>query len=117
MISTFTFAANTIGFMITKEYDKENAKEMRNAILEKIAVFDKINLYIEDDNIESVSLKIVAQEILFKLEISSSLKKIAIVTDRDWIHTLTSIENFISSAKIRNFKSKQRLEAIQWISQ
>lgn len=116
MLSTFSFAANTIGFVVTKDCNHEITSAINDEILSKIKLYGTVNVYIEDDNIETVTLQSVMDEIFFKLDNASSLNKIAIVTDRNWIHVLTSAESFFSTSQIENFKSKDRLKAINWIA-
>ncbi|NND88520.1 MAG: STAS/SEC14 domain-containing protein [Flavobacteriaceae bacterium] len=116
MLSNFSFSDSTVGFVIDKEYTKEVSKQLHKRILEKAEVYDKINLYIEDSSIEHFSIKIVAKEIIFKLENASLFNKVALVSDRKWIHRCASVENMFMEAEVKSFDSDDRLSAISWIA-
>lgn len=116
MLSSFTFSENTIGFLIDGKFTTKTSDALKQQILEKLKHFDKINLYLEDTGIEQFSLLAVIKEILFKINNGSRFNKIALVSNRKWIHLCGGIENLFLEAKIKNFESKDRLKAISWIA-
>jgi hypothetical protein len=117
MLSEFSFSENTVGFLIEGEFNEELSNKLHVQIFEKLKHYDKINLYLEDTNIESFSLTAVVKEILFKIENSDRFNKLAVVTDRKWIHLCSSIESLFISTTVRNFATEDRLKAMRWIAQ
>ncbi|MFC7356685.1 STAS/SEC14 domain-containing protein [Jejudonia soesokkakensis] len=116
MHSSFTFSKDTVGFLIDGNVNEKAINKLQIEILEKLKSFDKINLYLEDSNIESFTLPAIVNQLMFKLEHGDRFRKIAIVTDRKWIHMCGSIENIFLSGTLKNFDISERLKAMNWIS-
>ena len=116
MFADFSFADNTVGYLIEGTMDKDAILELRSQVLEKLKEHDKINLYLEDSNIEHFSLSAATIGALFPLEYAKRFNKIALVTDRKWIHALAAIDNILIGATLKYFPEKDRLSAISWIA-
>ncbi|WP_299213231.1 STAS/SEC14 domain-containing protein [uncultured Dokdonia sp.] len=116
MLADFSFADNTVGYLIEGTMDKDAIVALRSQVLEKFKSHDKINLYLEDSNIEHFSLSAATIGALFPLEHSKRFHKIALVTDRKWIHALAAIDNALIGATLKYFPIKDRLSAISWIA-
>ncbi|SRX75497.1 SpoIIAA family protein [Aequorivita antarctica] len=116
MLSSFTLADNIIGFIVDGPYDDVAVERIQTQVKEKLEVFDKLNLYIEDTVNADISLKTVVKSVPFKLKTGNRFDRVAVVTDRKWLQVASNIEKLFFSAEIRIFSSQQRLEAIQWIS-
>ncbi len=115
MLADFSFADNTVGYLIEGTMDKDAIIALRSQILEKLEVHDTINLYLEDSHIEHFSLSAATIGALFPLEYSKRFNKIALVTDRKWIHALAAVDNALIGATLKYFPIKDRLSAISWI--
>jgi hypothetical protein len=116
MLANFSFADNTIGYMIEGAMDKEAILELRALILEKFETHDIINLYLEDQGIDRFTLYSVLMGIVFPLKHTKRFNKVAMVTDRSWIHILSSMNDFFLSAKVYNFRVDERIDAMNWIT-
>ncbi|QNJ97049.1 SpoIIAA family protein [Constantimarinum furrinae] len=116
MLSEFSFSKDTVGFLIEGEFNEELSNQLHIQILEKFKEFDKINLYLEDSNIESFTLPAIVKEILFKIENADKFNKLALVTDRKWIHLCSTIESLFISINMKHFPTEDRLKAIRWIA-
>lgn len=117
MLADFSFADNTVGYLIEGTMDKKAILELRSQILEKFETHDKINLYLEDSNIEHFSLSAATIGALFPLEYAKRFNKIALVTDRKWIHALAAVDNVLIGADLKYFPVKERMSAISWIAE
>ncbi len=117
MLTDFSFADNTIGYVIEGTMNKTAILNLRSQILEKFEAHEKINLYLEDGNIEHFSLSAATIGALFPLEYSKRFNKIALVTDRKWIHALAAIDNVLIGAKLKYYPIKDRVSAITWIAE
>ncbi len=117
MLSGFSFAQDTIGYIIDGKMNTPAINNLRAEILEKFKKHDKINLYLEDAGIESFSLNAVFIATLFPVEHSDKFNKIALVTNRKWIHLLGNIDTLISNLNIKNFTTEKRMDAIAWIAE
>ncbi|MAZ72294.1 MAG: hypothetical protein CMC70_04020 [Flavobacteriaceae bacterium] len=117
MNSSFSFSDNTVGFFIEDGvFDTERFDKLCVEIVDKIDRFGKINLYLEDQGIDRFTLPAVSKEILFKIEYKEHLNKVALVTDRKWIHACATIENFFLPVKIKSFNTDERIDAMSWIT-
>jgi hypothetical protein len=116
MLANFSFADNTIGYMIEGDMDKATIMELRALILEKFETHDKINLYLEDSAIANFSFSAATIGALFPLEYSSRFLKIALVTDRKWIHVLAAMDNLVIKPTLKHFSTEDRLKAMNWIA-
>jgi hypothetical protein len=116
MLSDFSFSEDTVGFLIDGVMDKDAIVELRSRILKKLERYDKINLYLEDVNIERFSFSAVKIATLFPVENKDRFHKIALVTDRKWIHALGALDTILVGVTIRNFDTSNRLKAMSWIA-
>jgi len=116
MLSNFSFSKDTLGFIIQGKVDEASIRELQGRVLEMLETYEKINLYLEDDGIESFTLPAVIDEILFKIEHGDRFNKVALVTDRKWIKMCGHIENILIPATVKNFDVSERLKAIEWVA-
>lgn len=116
LLSTFSFADNIIGFIIDGPYDEAIVKKIEAEITKKLEVYEKVNFYIEDTITAKISLKAILKSIPFKFMNRKRYAKVAIVTDHKWLRLFCKFEKFIFNVDLKVYSSKDRLEAIQWIS-
>ncbi len=117
MVVDFSFSHHTVGFIIDGVFDLEASKTLHTKIEEKINGFDKINLYIEDNNLEKITLPAVYDDCKFKIENSDKFNKIAMVTDRLWLKACMSIKNATSRTNVKWFATEDRMKAMDWIAE
>ena len=116
MYNSFSFAKNTVGFIIDDKFNDETITKLHEEIQEKLKEYSQINLYLEDANIKTFTLSAIVDDILFKFKNSEHFEKVALVTDRKWIQACASIENFFFEGTVRTFASEERMDAINWIT-
>jgi hypothetical protein len=116
MLSTFTLADNIIGFIVDGPYDEFAVEKIQSEVNEKLEVYGKVNLYLEDTINADISFKAILKSLPFKLKTGNRFEKVAVVTDRRWLQFISNLEKLFFNAEIRIFSGKNRLEALQWIS-
>jgi len=116
MLTTFSFSSDTVGFLMEGKISRETILDLNTAIEEKLARFGKINLYLEDSNISSFELPAILDQISFKFNHRNQFNKIALVTDRKWIHWCAHVDDAYMRADVKPFDVKNRLQAIAWIA-
>jgi|SRR5690606_26107253 len=116
MLSTFSLSDNIMGFILDGPYDDIESDKLRAGINEKLEDFEMIRFYVEDSGNSEISFKTVLKDVLFKLRTANKFEKVAIVTDRKWLHAIIMLEKLFINADIRFFPTQQRLQAIHWIS-
>ena len=117
MLSSFSFSEDTVGFLLEGTFGEETVQQLHARILEKFEDFETINLYLEDSGIETFSLTAVIENLFFKLEHNGKFNKVALVSDRKWIHLCGKLEKMLGDIDIRSFVSEDRMEAITWIAE
>ncbi len=116
MISTFELANNVVGLIINRDIEKGNLEEVHEIILKRISEFGKINIFCEIAKDKHIAFKCLMEELNFRHDNSNNIDKLAIVTDLTWLRGVMNINDFMVHTEIRSFEIKDRLEAIQWIS-
>jgi len=116
MLSTFTLSDNIIGFIVDGSYDELAVEKIQSEVNEKLEIYEKVNLYLEDTINANISFKAILKSLPFKIKTGNRFEKVAIVTDRKWLQVLSYLEKIFFNAEIRIFSGQNRLEAIQWIS-
>lgn len=116
MLSTFSLADNNIGFIVDGPFDERAVEKMQSEINQKLELFDRVNLYLEDTAKAEISFKAILKNLPFKLKTANRFDRVAVVTDRKWLQIISVLEKLFFNAEIRLFSTQQRLEAIQWIS-
>lgn len=117
MVSTFEFADNIVGIMIKSDLDLDAIEEVHNEISKRILEHKKINLYVEIESGATFSLPAVLKDLTFKFKNSNKFKKIAVVTDMNWLQNLMEIKDLLMDAEIQSFNVENRLNAISWIAE
>ncbi|TVZ27054.1 SpoIIAA-like protein [Gillisia sp. Hel_I_86] len=117
MISTFEFANHVVGLIIDKDIEEGNLEAVHETILEKIAEFGEINIFCEIAHGKHIAFKCLMDELKFKFENSKNIDKLAIVTDLSWLRAVMNINDLIVHTNIHPYEIKDRMDAIQWVSQ
>lgn len=117
MAISFELAGHVVGIMVNNDVSQEYLDEIHNLISEKLEDHKTVNLFCEIMPDNEVPLKFLLENIKFKYEHSKQINKLAMVTDLAWVRGIMQIDNFFVSTEVRCFELKERLEAIQWISE
>ncbi len=115
MLLNFSFTNDAVGYIIDGDYDVEAIKLLEEELLKKFQKFDHVSLYLEDSGIESFSLSSIINTMIFPFKHRGKFRKVALVTDRKWIHMLASLNDVFMKAEVRNFRIEDRQQAIDWI--
>ena len=116
MLFDFSLSDNSIGYIVEGTMDYKAVQELKGAILEKFKKHDSINLFLEDNNIERFSLDAVFIAGIFPMQHKNQLNKVAMVTNRKWIHAIANFNKAVIGKDLRNFTIDRRMEAMNWIA-
>lgn len=117
MFSGFSFSQNTVGYIIDGVMNTEAINKLKEQILLKFEEHETVNLYLEDSGIERFSINAVLIATLFPVEHHHRFNKIALVTDRKWIHALSFVDTLVVKVNIKNFTTEKRMDAMSWITE
>lgn len=116
MLSSFTLSDDIIGFIVDGPYDEYAVEKIQSEVNEKLELYDKVSLYIEDTVNADISLKAILKNLPFKIKTGNRFDRVAVVTDRKWLQAISNLEKLFFNAEIRVFSTQHRIDAIQWIS-
>lgn len=86
-------------------------------LTEKFLEHQQINLFVEVKTGVEIPFKIMFKDLVFKLGNASRFDKIAVVTDPGYFEQAMKIKDFLMNAEVETFGHKDRLEAMNWISE
>ena len=117
MLSTFQFADHVVGIIVNSDVTEEVIRSINDRIEEKLENHQKINLFIAIKSGQEITFNAFLKDISFKSKHLHDFSKLAIVTDLDWFKTYTKFKDLVMDGEIKSFGTKERIEAINWISQ
>lgn len=117
MVSSFEFANHVVGIMITSNVDKKLLKEIHKIISEKFIDHQRINLFVEINPGVEIPIKIIFKDMIFKLGNASRFNKIAVVSDPGFFKEAMKIKDLLMDAEVEAFVHKDRIKAMNWISE
>lgn len=115
MIVQLNITDDTVGFVFENFLNKYDTDEIKEAVLSKLKKFKKINLYLEEDEVDEIKMSAFIDQVIFDLKHADRFDKIAIVSNRKWIHGVTKIKDFLVSSNVKAFDLTERVEALCWI--
>jgi hypothetical protein len=115
MLSDFSFADDTIGFIIEGNVDSEVMQNLGRGIQVSLVENKKVNLYLEDSNIKSFSVSSILKGTFFPFKNGSKFNKMALISDRKWIHAIGTFHNLLFSFEVKSFSTQDRVVAMSWI--
>ncbi|GHA24773.1 STAS/SEC14 domain-containing protein [Salinimicrobium marinum] len=117
MVSTFELADNVVGIIIDSDLDQELIERVQAKIRDKIDDYGEINIFFEIKRGTKFGFKAFLDQMTFNLNHTRSFRKIAVVSDLDWLRTSMFIKDIIVETNIRSFSNNERLEALAWIAE
>tara|TARA_R100001369_G_scaffold954_1_gene3034 strand:+ start:62027 stop:62380 length:354 start_codon:yes stop_codon:yes gene_type:complete len=117
MISTFEFADNVVGILINSKVDSDLMDEVHSAIIDRLKDNETINLFIEIEPGNNISLFALLKDLKFKVEYAKNFRKIAVVTDLQWFQNIMEIKDLLMDAEVKGFEPKYRMKAMSWITE
>jgi hypothetical protein len=75
-----------------------------------------VNIYVEVQHLEGVSLSAIAEEIKFVFPNLRRIKKEAVVSNENWIKRWVALgDRFFPGAEARHFSFEDKDEALAWL--
>ena len=115
MLSDFSFAQDTIGFIIEEKIDSDVLRDLGKRIVATLQENKKMSLYLEDMGIQSFTPNSIFIGILFPFRYSRKFSKLALISDRKWIHFIAFWHNLFTPVKVKSYSIAHRLDAMSWI--
>jgi len=117
MVSTFELAENVVGIIIDTDLDEELIERVQAKILNKIEGHGEISVFFEIKRGSKFGFKAFLEQMTFNLNHTSNFRKIAVVSDLDWLRNSMFIKDLIVPTDIKSFTNEERLTALAWIAE
>lgn len=107
---------HVIGIRVSGKMEKADIVKMTRAMEEKLAIYKKINIYVEVESLHGISLDALMADIKFILPHFRDFDKKAVVSQKHWIEQMVAIgDKWFPRAEIRHFSFDQKDDALRWI--
>ena len=113
----FELSENVLGIIIDQHVSTEIMEEVLDEIEERMKCNKKIRFFLEIKGGNKISLTAFWKDIMFKCKHADDLKKVALVADIQWFRGLVELKGNIIDVDIRSFENKDRLLALNWITE
>lgn len=116
MILKLNIADDTLGFSFEKKIDQKGVDELKSTIEDRLKHHKKINLYIEEDDVDEIEMGAIFEHVLYEMSHSNRIRKVAIVSDRKWIRGIAKLKDLLIETDVQAFESKDRVDALCWVT-
>ncbi|HEX4520264.1 MAG TPA: STAS/SEC14 domain-containing protein [Gaiellaceae bacterium] len=117
MISALTdLPEGVIGFEASGKIAAEDYRDVVVPALEHAATAGDVRFVIVMRDFDGISGGAIWQDLKMGIEHLRSWKRIALVTDIDWMSHLTDLFGWMTPGETKTFLLDQRDEAIQWVA-
>jgi hypothetical protein len=108
--------AGVIGFEVTGKIEAEDYRDVVLPALERAAESGEVRFLIIMPEFHGMSAGALWQDLKIGIEHFRAWKRIAVVTDVDWIQHLTNLFGWMTPGETKTFTLEQRQEAIAWVA-
>lgn len=105
-----------IGFEVAGRIEAEDYRDVVLPALERAAQNGEVRFVIIMPEFHGMSAGAVWQDLKIGIEHLRAWKRIAVVTDVDWIHHLTNLFGWMTPGETKTFSLQQRQEAMAWVA-
>lgn len=117
MFSTFEFADNVVGIQVKTNMDEQVFEELRQLLRTKIESCGKINLFLEVEKDNQVSVQALLKHLKFNVQHAGSFNKVAVVTEKNWVRNVLVLKDILVPAEVKTYDHQDRVEAVRWIAE
>lgn len=115
MITTLSdLPTGVIGFEVTGKIRAEDYRDVILPALERAAADGEVRFLVVIPEFEGMSGGAIWQDLKVGIEHFRAWKRIALVTDIDWMDRVTSMFGWMTPGEVRHFPLAQREVAINW---
>jgi hypothetical protein len=113
---------NTLGFRVAGKVDKETIQSAIDRVKLELKSSSKLSIYLEVAELEGMTAGAFKERIAFSfshlMEISKKVKKVALVTNIDWLKKLANgLYHLNPMIKEKSFPMEEAEKAKQWLSE
>jgi hypothetical protein len=105
-----------IGFEVTEKVTADDYKDVVIPAVEKAAESGEVRFVIVIPEFHGMSAGAVGQDMKVGFENFRKWKRIALVTDIEWMHHLTTLFGWMTPGDVKAFSMSERDQAMAWVS-
>jgi hypothetical protein len=108
--------SGVIGFEVTEKIRAEDYRDVLLPAIERAAKTGEIRFLLVISEFQGMSGGALWQDLKVGIEHLRAWKRIALVTDIEWMTHMTSLFGWMTPGQVKTFPMAERDEAIQWVS-
>lgn len=115
MVVELNITNDTIGFVFENAMLQDDINEVKSRIAAKLKNLKKINLYIEEDEVDDIKMGAFMSKVFYDIKHEEHIKKIAVVSNRKWIRGVAKIKDILIKTDVQAFELTERVDALCWV--
>jgi hypothetical protein len=108
--------AGVIGFEASGKLHAEDYRDVVLPALERAAAAGEVRFVIVMRDFGGMSGGALWQDLKVGIEHLRAWKRIAVVTDIDWVSHMTSLFGWMTPGEVKTFPIAQQAEAVEWVA-
>jgi hypothetical protein len=109
--------AGVIGFEVTGKVTAEDFSDVVIPAVEKAAQSGEVRFVIEIPDFHGMTPGALWQDLKVGVENIRKWKRIALITDIEWMHYMTTLFGWMTPGSVKTFATIDRDQAIAWVSE
>ena len=105
-----------IGFVMSGTVVAEDYSTVILPALERAAAAGEVRFLIEITSFDGMTPGALWEDVKVGVEHLRAWKRIAVVTDIDWVHHMTAIFGWMTPGQVKVFRNSARADAITWVA-
>ncbi|WP_339849766.1 STAS/SEC14 domain-containing protein [Dokdonia sp. Asnod1-B02] len=115
MIIELNIADDTLGFVYENKIAQDGVNQVKAAIEKKLESHDKINIYLEEDDVDEIEIRAFIDHTFFDISYAKRINRLVIVSNRSWIRRVVRLKDLLMTSDVKAFSSKKRVDALCWV--
>ena len=108
--------AGVIGFEVTSKVTAEDFRDVVLPAVEKAAQSGEVRFVIEIPDFHGMTPGALWQDLKVGVENIRKWKRIALITDIEWMHHMTSLFGWMTPGEVKTFPMGERDQALAWVA-
>lgn len=107
--------SQTLAFEISGTVTKEDLKKLEQEIEKQFSEDQQFNAYAIMQQPEMPTFKAIAEEAKIDMKRWSQYRKLAVVSEKNWLETITNLGGFLPGIEAKHFNMDETQQAWSWI--
>ena len=117
MIAELTdLPAGVTGFVVSGTVVAEDYSDVILPALERAAATGEVRFLIEIASFDGMTPGALWEDLKVGVEHLRAWKRVAVVTDIDWVHHMTALFGWMTPGQVKVFRTASRADAVAWVA-